>query len=84
VNEYGEEASWEERWSHAFQFGHNKLRMKTWVLGRFAHAYADLTDTEVWTLRRFAHEWESGEFEPDSIGRYHHRSWFDGTEKRVA
>lgn len=76
---------WSEHYARAVEVGHNWFRLPSWQLGRFAHAYADLVEEEPWwTVTQFHDAWDSGEFAPDSIGRYHHRAWFDGVEKRVA
>lgn len=75
---------WAKLYASAYQYGHNVLRVPSWQLGRFAHAYADINEDEVWGLGKFSQAWFAGEFEPDSIGRYHHKRWFYETEERVA
>lgn len=77
--------TWAERYARAYEVGHNLFRLPSWQLGRFAHAYADLTEDEPnWTVTFFHDAWDAGEFEPDTMGRYHHRSWFTELETRVA
>lgn len=79
-----ESQTWGARWARAWQYGHNTLRMPTPELAGFAHGYADLCE-EMWlSLGIFYAMWDTGEIEPDHLGRYHHRDWFNGIEKRVA
>lgn len=80
------EEGWGQRYGRAYQYGHNVLRLKSWELSRYAHAYADITEAEEWTNRAFGRLWLAGEFEPDSIGHYHHKSWFaqQATKSRIA
>jgi hypothetical protein len=75
---------WCARFARAYEYGHNRIKLPSWQLGRFAHAYADLCEVEDWSLGAFHAAWHNGEFEPDSLNCWHRRSWFNAIEKRVA
>lgn len=68
--------NWMQRWCEGYSYGHNVLRLTNRTgpsaeCGRFARAYADITEDQEMEFSAFAEHWKAKEVEPDSLGTYH-------------